>query len=46
MLLSIRPKSPPNSPNNELATGDEELKDIYINKVSAFSTHFGPNKCL
>ncbi|ODN04145.1 hypothetical protein Ocin01_02551 [Orchesella cincta] len=28
------PKSPPNSPNSELATGDEELKDIYINKES------------
>jgi len=28
-----RPKSPPNSPNNEIATGDEELKGIFINKV-------------
>jgi BCL2/adenovirus E1B protein-interacting protein 3 len=31
------PKSPPNSPNNEVATGDneEELKGIFINKDAA-----------
>jgi len=34
------PKSPPNSPNNELATatGDEELKGIFINKDTAEHT--------
>ena len=31
-MLSFRPKSPPNSPNNELATFADELKDVYINR--------------
>lgn len=29
------PKSPPNSPNNEPATNDEDLKGIYINYYAA-----------
>ena len=30
-----RPKSPPNSPNPEFSTDLEELRDYYLNKVSA-----------
>ena len=29
------PKSPPNSPNPELATLVDELKDVYINRMAA-----------
>ena len=38
------PKSPPNSPNNELSNEDEELKDIFINKVRPhMTTHYIKN---
>lgn len=34
---SISPKSPPNSPNPELASLAEELKDVYINRITRSS---------
>jgi len=35
MILIFRPKSPPNSPNPELSTLEEDLKDVYINNINA-----------
>ena len=32
-LFTIRPKSPPNSPNCELATFAEELSGVYVNRI-------------
>ena len=32
-FISIRPKSPPNSPNCELATFAEELSGVYVNRI-------------
>lgn len=37
MYFFSSPKSPPNSPNNELATGDEEMKGIFINRVCKYN---------
>ena len=33
LLLTYRPKSPPNSPNCELATFTEELRGVYVNRI-------------
>jgi hypothetical protein len=37
-FLTFRPKSPPNSPNPELASLSEELKDVYINAFSGIES--------
>lgn len=38
------PKSPPNSPNPELSSFDEELRNVYINRCGPVAeTHSPPN---
>ncbi len=34
-FVSSRPKSPPNSPNPELASFEEELRNVYINRCAS-----------
>ncbi len=42
--LSFSPKSPPNSPNPELSTFDDQLRDVYINRcVVETSMHSPPS---
>lgn len=38
---SMSPKSPPNTPNPELASLHEELKAVYVNRVDGDSNHGG-----
>ena len=37
-VRNFRPKSPPNSPNPELASLSEELKDVYINAFAGIES--------
>jgi BCL2/adenovirus E1B protein-interacting protein 3 len=43
IFFYFSPKSPPNSPNPELATFTEELKGVYINRLGGSENNSNPN---